>query len=206
MMNNTNRGVNRTILLIVGLLLTAGGAAVILARTWPEAGNVWSAAFTTSIETLQRLDADSSVPGLAQATWLGIGIDAVLVVVIVVAVIVLTCLGGGSGGAVLTSDSGRDTRNTIVIEQGFASDALTQTLERHEEILSARVRARRIRGNDVMHVTVTPRKNTSPAEVATTVGTLIANLETLVGRELPALVSIKSGIRSRLASDQSRVA
>jgi hypothetical protein len=38
------------------------------------------------------------------------------------------------------------------------------------------------------------------------VGTLIANLETLVGRELPALVSIKSGIRSRLASDQSRVA
>jgi hypothetical protein len=199
MMNNTNRGVNRTILLIVGLLLTAGGAAVILARTWPEAGNVWSAAFTTSIETLQRLDADSSVPGLAQATWLGIGIVAVLVVVIVVAVIVLTCLGGGSGGAVLTSD-------TIVIEQGFASDALTQTLERHEEILSARVRARRIRGNDVMHVTVTPRKNTSPAEVATTVGTLIANLETLVGRELPALVSIKSGIRSRLASDQSRVA
>ncbi len=205
-MNNTNRGVNRTVLLIVGLLLTAGGAATIVARTWPEAGKAWSAAFTTSIETLQRLDADSSVPGLAQATWLGIGIAAVLIAIVVVAVVVLTRLGGGSGGGILTSDSGREMRNAIIIEQGFASDALTQTLERREEILSARVRARRVRGTDVMHVTVTPRKNTSPAEVATTVGALIANLETLVGRDLPALVSIKSGIRSRLASDQSRVA
>ena len=205
-MNNTNRGVNRTILLVTGLVLIVGGAAAILARTWREAGDIWSSALTSSVEALQRLDAASLLPGLTQTSWLGIGIAAVLIAVAVVAVVVLARLGGGAGHAVLTSDAERGARDAIVIEQGFASDALTQTLERREEILSARVRARRIRGTDVMHVIVTPRKNTSPAEVATTVGALIANLEALVGRDLPTLVSIKSGIRSRLASDQSRAA
>ena len=40
-MNATNRGLNRTVLVVFGLLLLLGGGGAATAALWPEAGGVW---------------------------------------------------------------------------------------------------------------------------------------------------------------------
>ncbi|MCI9859558.1 hypothetical protein MIBA_15255, partial [Microbacterium proteolyticum] len=71
--------------------------------------------------------------------------------------------------------------------------------------LSSRVTAGEINRESVLHVAVTPRQNTSPRQVAEHVDTLVTNLGTLTGQNLRAYISIHTGLRAKLARDNTRV-
>lgn len=204
-MNATNRGVNRFVLFVVGLVLLVAGGAAVTASLWPAAGEVWGSSLSTATDWMREADRNTLVSDSTSLSWFVLGVLAVLLVIVIVAVVIIARLGGGRRSAVIRDDSMEGVYGPVTIRNEFASDAITHSLEGRDEILSSRVRARRVRGADVLHVSVTPRQNTSPAEVATTVGRLADNLATLVGRETPTYVSIHSGVRAKLASDQSRV-
>ena len=78
-------------------------------------------------------------------------------------------------------------------------------LAQRDEILFSNVTANDIRKQPVMHVSVTPRQNTSPRHVAEDVDQLVTNLATMTGRDTPTFISIHSGFRARLANDQRRL-
>jgi len=204
-MNATNRGTNRAILLLTGLILLAAGACTVLASAWPVAAQAWEAWAGGAVSWMQDADESSRLSDATTVSWLTIGVLAVLLVIAVGAVAVIARLGGGRSSVVICEESGEGAQGAVVIRQGFASDAITHSLASRGEILTSRVSASRVRGEDVLHVSVTPRQNTSPVDVAETVARLVDNLARLTGRETPTLVSIHSGVRARLAADQPRV-
>ncbi|MEB4613719.1 hypothetical protein [Leucobacter sp. M11] len=196
---------NRIILLVTGLILLASGAAAATAMLSPVAGEVWRTSMTTTRDWMVHADQATRISEATTASWFTVALLALLLLVVVLAIVVIARLGGGRSSRVIREEACEGVQGAVTIRHGFAVDAITRALTGREEILSARVDTRRVRGADVLHVSVTPRQNTSPADVAGTVTMLVDNLATLTGRETPTLVSIRSGIRSRLAADQSRV-
>ncbi|MGF3057472.1 hypothetical protein [Microbacterium sp. YY-01] len=204
-MSATNRGVNRTVLFLSGLVLLAAGSATVATSVWRAASQVWGTWSKAALSWMQDADEASRISDATTSSWLTIGVLVVLLVIVVGTVVVMARLGGGRSSVVIREESGDGPQGSVVIGQGFASDAITHSLASRGEILTSRVSASRVRGNDVLHVSVTPRQNTSPVDVADTVTRLVDNLATLTGRETPTLISIHSGVRARLASDQPRV-
>lgn len=204
-MNATNRGVNRAVLFVVGAVLLAAGGAAFAAIVWPSAADLWQTGMTNAQAWLRDTEANTRLHESTTVSWLAVAALAVLLAIVVVAVVIIARLGGGRSTTVTRAEAEGGTVGAVTISHSFAADALTDSLARHDEILASRVSAGRVQGEDVLHVSVTPRQNTSPVEVATLVTTLIDNLALLTGRESPAFVSIRSGVRSRLAADKSRV-
>lgn len=204
-MNATNRGVNRATLFIVGVLLIGVGGAAVMAMLWPEAGDLWKRWSSTWVDWMVSTDQTSRISEATTLSWFTLAILALLVLIVVIAVIVTARLGGGRSIVVIREEPGTGAQGSVTIRHGFASDAIAESLASREEILSSKVNARRLWGTDVLHVSVTPRQNVSPVEVAETVTGLVDRLTLLLGREISTIVTIHSGIRSRLAADQSRV-
>lgn len=204
-MNATNRGVNRAVLFIVGVLLIGVGGATVMAMLWPVAGDLWKRWSSTGADWMVSADQASRISEATTVSWFTLAILALLALMVVIAVIVIVRLGGGRSIVVIREEAGTGAQGSVTIRHGFAADAITRSLESREEILSSKVNARRLWGAEVLHVSVTPRQNVSPAEVAETVAGLVDRLATLLGREIATIVTIHSGIRSRLAADQSRV-
>ena len=204
-MNATNRAVNRTVLFIVGAVLLAAGAAALAAIAWPPAAQAWETGLSTAQSWIAGAANSTRLHESTTVSWIAVGALALLLAIVVVVVVIISRLGGGKSSTVTRAEAEDGAVGAVTITHGFAADALTDSLTRHDEILASRVSAVRVRGEDVLHVSVTPRQNTSPVEVAAMVTTLVDNLERLTGRKTPTLVSIHSGVRSRLAADQSRV-
>ncbi|MHA3684482.1 hypothetical protein ACXR2W_09515 [Leucobacter sp. HY1908] len=204
-MNSTNRGLNRIILLFVGVVLAGVGAAGVVATVWPFAGEVWQTGLSSATEWMHNANQQTRIWDGATVSWFVVGVLILLVLISAVAVFVILRLGGGRTSIVVWDDSGEGNQGPVTIGSGFVSDAITHSLAKHAEILSSRVNAWRVNGVDVLHVSVTPRQNTSPKVAAYMVAQLVTSLTTLTGRETPTLVSIHSGVRSRMAADQARV-
>jgi hypothetical protein len=204
-MNATNRGVNRIVLLLAGMVLLTAGAAVLLATVWPVASAIWGDWSRAAISWMQRADDASRVSTTSTLSGFTISVLAVLLLIVVAAVVVIARLGGGRSSVMIRDDSADGTPGAVVIRQGFASDAITGSLASRRDILASRVSASRVRGEDVLHVSVTPRQNTSPVEVAETVTRLVDNLATLTGRQTATCISIHAGVRARFAADRPRV-
>ncbi len=204
-MNDTNRAVNRIVLIVVGLILLAAGAATALAALWPAAGEIWKSTSTTAVDWMTAAYNGTPVSENTVVNWFALGILAVLLLLVVSVIAVIANLGGGKSAVVVREDAPEDKFGPITIRGSFASEAITNSLSHNPAILSARVTSRKVKGEDVLHVSVTPRQNTSPTLVASTVSGLVDNLAELLGRPTPTVISIHSGVRARLASDQSRV-
>lgn len=204
-MNATNRAANRIILFITGLILLAAGGAATLASVWPVATRVWEDWMTIAVSWMRDAEHATRISEATTVSWFIVGVLALLAGLIVWAIVVIARLGGGRTRVVIRDENGEGAQGPVVIRRGFMSDALTHSLASRAEILSSHLSASNVRGADVVHLSVTPRQNTSPADVATTLIRMLDNLETLTGRQMPTLISIRSGVRSRLAADQSRV-
>lgn len=204
-MNNTNRAVNRTVLLLVGLVLTALGAAVILAGTWPPAREVWTGTGEAGTSWLEQAARVTQIGGTT-LTWLAVGaLLVILVLVVLLIVTVVRTVSGGRSGTVLRSSGAENPIGRVTVTEAFASDALTHSLAGRDEILSTKVTANDVKRQPVMHVSLTPRQNTSPRELAAHVDGLLQNLARLTGQDPPTYISIHTGLRARLAHDKQRL-
>lgn len=203
-MNSTNRGLNRTVAIVFGLLLLAGGGTVATAALWPAAGEVYSdvahGAIAWTQDAYDALVIDGSIVSGVSLIAL-----AAALVVIVLLIVALSRIGGGRTHTVLRAASTEGALGRIVVRDAFASDALTQTLGDRDEILSVSVRASEVRDERVLHVSVTPRRNTSPRRLLDDIDQLLTNLARVTGRELPTYVSVHTGLRAALARDRSRL-
>lgn len=204
-MNDTNRAFNRTVLIVVGLILVSAGAAVIAVFAWTAAQDVWAQATTASQTWLQDAAAASALNGSA-ASWLAVGILALIVVVIAIALIAMFRVGGGRSHTLVDASGSRSEFGTVRVQSAFASDAMQNALADRADLLSTSVTTHTVRSASVMHVRIIPRQNTSPRRIADDVDRLAENLATLTGEQIPTYISIHSSLRARLAKDERRLA
>lgn len=203
-MNNTNRALNRILLLIIGLLFLGLGAVGVAIMSWPAATDVWKSAGTDTQSWLDQAFASSRIAG-SQISWLAVGGVAAIVIVIILLILALTSVAGHRSKTVFRSSGAQNPLGRVTVTESFVSDALKNSLANRDEVLSAHVTANDIRREPVLHVSVTPRQNTDPRVLVDQVNRLLANLAILTGRETETYISIHTSLRARLAHDQRRL-
>lgn len=203
-MNRTNRFLNRALLFVVGLVLLVAGAGTVAVLSAPAVGAWWTGAAAAARTWWHDTNAATTIAG-STISWLQLGVLAAIVLVVVLLVVLVSKLGGGRTGTLLRPGGLAGDRGRITVDAAFVSDAVKHSLQQRDEILRASVSASDFRTGPVMHVSVTPRQNTSPRQVADDLDVLLTNLTTLTGSEVPTYLSIHSGLRSRIARDQRRL-
>lgn len=197
-MNGTNRGLNRALLAVFGLVLAMAGAAALLAginrgfaQRWTSAGNtVWA-------RIQERLDA-ARIPG-TDTSWWTVALLALLILIAVLSVCWIASQGTGRSNQLARQDS--DAGNTRV-DTAVAAQALKAALAENTQVLSTSVQSWKTRGaagGTGLKISVQARKGASPAEVSSAVEHLVEGLDELLGIQLPVLVRIKAGTRSKFA-------
>lgn len=194
-MRNTNRALNRILLLVVALVLLGLGALLIVAVAVPGAADVW----TRTADGIREWSEGIGQPSL------GIGAVAALVVVALILILVAVGAVRGRHRVPLQSTGAESSAGRITVTDGFASTALKNSLDERDEILASRIASNEVRKETVLHVSVTPRQNTSPRRIAEDVDTLVTNLATLTGQQFRTYISVHSSLRAKLAHDQRRL-
>lgn len=204
-MNDTNRAANRILLALIGLVLLAVGGGAATARLWEPAGTAWADALGAAQTWLTEAQQNTLI-GDSALSWLMIGAVAVLAIAMIVLIVILIRTPSVRRSRALVRAHGAENPlGRVTVKESFASDALTASLGQRDEILSTSVTAHDVKGQPVLHVSVTPRQNTSPRALVERVDRLVANLATLTGQDVPTYISIHSGLRARLAHDQNRL-
>ncbi|WP_341955747.1 hypothetical protein [Microbacterium sp. LWH13-1.2] len=203
-MNNTNRALNRVLLLIIGLLFLALGAVGIAIMSWPTATDIWTSAGKDARSWLDQAIAATAIAG-GSLSWIGIGAVAAILVVVVLLILALTSIAGRRSKTAFRSTGAQNPLGRVTVTESFVSDAVKNSLATRDEILSTQVTANDIRNTPVLHVAVTPRQNTDPRELVDHIDRLLTNLATLTGRDTETYVSVHTGLRARLAHDQRRL-
>lgn len=204
-MNRTNRALNRILLFIVGVLFLAIGAALVTVLVWPAAAEFWTGATEAGQSWLDNT-INATTVGTTTVSWIAIVALVLIIFLVIMLIVTLTRIGGGRSHTVLRSTGAQNPLGRVTVRESFASDALKHSLRQRDEILFSSVTASDIGKTPVMHVSVTPRQNTSPKNVVQDVDQLVTNLATLTGKNVPTYISVHSGLRAKLAHDQRRLA
>lgn len=194
-MNATRRGLNRFVLFLVAVVLLGLGGLALAVALVPGGTDTWTTVMGGFQGWLESLGRDS-------AGW---GAVAAFVVLAIILIVIAASAVRGRRHAALQSTGSAGAEGRITVTDGFASEALKNALAERDEILSSRITAGEVGRESVLHVAVTPRQNTSPREVAAHVDTLVTNLAAITGQNLRAYISIHSGLRAKLARENTRV-
>lgn len=191
-MSSTNRLVNRAVLLLAGLILLGAGAVAVLASV-PATADSTAEAVTTAREQLQRL-----VDDVGSTTAHAIGL-VVAIVVMLAAVLTVANRGGGKVGAVVDGDPGL-LAGRVELSRAFLRDAVAASVGDRSDLAGLDVAVWRDRSRDVLVIDAQPRPGASPRAVVDAVQGAVTDLDTMLGRRLPVLLRVTTGVRRALAS------
>ncbi|WP_439693671.1 hypothetical protein ACRQ4B_05435 [Curtobacterium sp. SP.BCo] len=186
-MNATNRGLGRTVLVLVGLALLVSGVGAVLVQTVPWAAATWH----DRARVLGDLGRAAPRADLVTAwTWVLGG----AVVLGVLALVVLTTLGGGRTGTVVEEDGSADgVAGSVRIDAAAVQHALSSAIGAMPEVGSLAVDVYRVRGRRAIRIRVRLRRGASPRAITTGVEGVVADLDALLGDQLPVLLEIARG-------------
>lgn len=216
-MNGTHRGLNRTLLGMLGLVLAAAGAITILAGTSQAFAQRWTTSGTEVWASIQDSLAAAKIPGV-DISWWSAAVLAVLVIVAVLLVCWIASQGTGRSNRLAQQDS--DTGKTpgkTTVDTAVAAQVIKAALADNTQVLATSVqswnnkawnnkawtnKARKNTGagsNSGLKISIQTRKGASPVEVMAAVEHLVEDLDQLLGFRLPVLVRIKAGTRTLFA-------
>lgn len=194
-MNSTNRGANRLLIFVCGLVLLVVGGAGVAAVLIPGIRDRWKGAAS---------QVSSQVATWGQQTPLGDkGVSWIMLVLLVIAGIVLIVFiavqGRGRTGNAVTEPI--SARGTTIIDAAAAEHTIQDALAGRPEFIASQVSTYHVRRTPVLKVSVTCRRGVSPKDAATIVEAKLHALDELLGRQLPALIQISGGFQSRAAKN-----
>jgi hypothetical protein len=188
-MNGTNRTLGRVVLVLVGLVFLALGAAIVLVQTLPAAADLWH---TAADRTLGGLRSGASGVDL---WWWALG-GAIAIAVL--ALLVLSSIGGGRTETVLEDDGPvGGLPGQVRIEAAAVEHALSAAISPLPQVASLAVDVRRLRRRTAIRVLVRTRRGAPPREVVERVEDVVRDLDALLGERLPVLLRIVRGGSSR---------
>ena len=196
-MNTTNRGLNRAVILLIGLVLLVFGIAAVLMAVVVPASTAWADSAPTVASHVDRVFA--AAPLFATGTsWLAVAAIALLVVLTVLLLVFVLRQGNGHTNE-LFSDRTTEHGSTIV-RSSVAKTVVEQALSGRDDIVGSTVTTSDVHGTRVLRISATVRRGVSPRDVANSIREALGALDQLLGFETPVLVRISSGLRSRVTA------
>jgi hypothetical protein len=201
-MTSTNRVLNRLFIFVVGLLLVAVGAALLLLAIAPPARVLWAQVSAIGIAALTQWLRATPLPNLpvsVSGSWLWL----------------LTLAAGGALIPLLARFSIRQGRGrtrqlvntggdapsgTVFVDSHVAVDAIQDALSGRPELVASEVSTYRVDHQSVLKVAITCRRGISPLEASRIATEALVAFDALLGVQLPALVQISGGLRARTTS------
>jgi len=98
---------------------------------------------------------------------------------------------GRSSAALVLQGDGRTTRVDLAVPKAL----LEEHLEQRDELAALRISAYEVRGTPMLKITARCRRGVSPAVVADLVARAVADLERIVGADVPVFVQLTGGFR-----------
>lgn len=195
-MNATNRGANRAVILLAGLVLLALGltAAAVGAITSIASGfrDASPAVVSTVTGWLQ-----ATPLGSTGHSWLWLAAAAVMLVLIILFLMFILRQGGGHTRTLLEQPPTDDGR--ILVDAAVAEQLLKDSLDGRPEFVASRVSTYDVKGTSVLKVSVSCRRGYSPADARDLVEQQLRGLDALLGASVPALIQVSGGFRVRSA-------
>ena len=185
-MNSTNRVLNRTVLLLGGLLFAITSAAALLWAARPA----WAESLLSDVET----DVDALVNG-STAEIAGIGTVPVAFIVafiaalmLVVALVIFVFARGRGEVSEVASERADDGRTDV--DRNVVDAVLAGALAERPDVLSARTGVYLVRGTRIVRLAVTVRRGASLADVLAAAERAITDWESLLGAGTPILIHL----------------
>ncbi|AYG03132.1 hypothetical protein [Gryllotalpicola protaetiae] len=194
-MNNTNRALNRAVVIVIGLLTLLVGAALIAIATAPGVRDGYRTAAPRIHGGITGWFRTTPLFGTG-TSWGWILVVAALVLIVVLLLAFIFRQGHGHYDVLLREDT--TSSGSTVIGAGVAEQAIQHDLDDRAEILASHISTYDVRGTTVLKISVTCRRGESPRQLAQQVEHTLAALDTLLGRQIPALIQISGGFRSSL--------
>jgi hypothetical protein len=196
-MNNTNRALNRGVVLVIGLVVLALGAAAIAVGSLPAVSNAWKDVAPQVRTTLSGWFTSAPIAGTT-VDWWWIAVLAALLVMVILLVVFIFRQGHGHTARFL--DDAPTADGSTIVDSKVAEQLVQDALDGHPELVSSHVSTYRVRRTPVLKVSATARRGVSPREVVDTVETALDSLEKLLGHPVLASVQVSGGFRARLSS------
>jgi hypothetical protein len=196
-MNSTNRGANRALILLAGLLLLVVGAAAAVLVLVPAVRDGWTGIRDTV--STQVSDWLQQIPlGDTGVSWILPAVLVLLLIAVILLIVFIARQGRGHTGIALTEATSE--HGTTIVEAGVLEHLLQDAIGGRSEFVASHVSTYRVKRTPVLKISVTCRRGVSPKDAAAIVEDAVRALDELLGRSLPALVQISGGFRARVSS------
>ena len=193
-MNNTNRGLNRSLIFLVGLVLLILGAAAVALGSLAPVQDSWKSTAPEVNRSVSGWFSAAAIPGTGVSWW---SIAALVVLVVVVVALIVFIFRQGHGHTARLIDNGATADGQTYVESRVAEQLLQDALDDHPELISSHVSTYLVRGLPVLKVAATARRGVSPTAVVDTVESALESLGHLLGQPVPASVQVSGGFRAR---------
>ncbi len=197
-MNNTNRFLNRLFLLVVGLVLVAGGAVAVAVTTVPAWSQLWrrdAPDWQSTLERAQQLGlASIGVP--QPVPWFLAATPVIALLVVVLLLIFVFAQGRGRLGRVAenwhVAEDEADAYLSVDVE--VARDAIRQAARGIRGISAPAVTAYRVKGEPALKVTVSVADGIDPASLVLPLEAALREWDELLGEHGPIHVQLVAGL------------
>jgi hypothetical protein len=194
-MNSTNRVLNRSFVLLIGLLALALGAVAVALVAVPGFLAAWSRTAPDVTAGLTDILARTEVADTG-ASWVplaGLAVAALLIVLLIVFI-----ARQGRGHIERLIEAGPSAAGGTIVDAAVAEQLLTDALHGHPEFVTVSVCTYRVHGEPVLRVSAGVRRGVSPRDALTVVERAVHGLDRVLGAQIPVLVKLGGGVRGRL--------
>lgn len=188
-MTNSNRGINRILLALVGIALLAVAAWVILPSVIPS----------TSIGVVEIGALPDEAVFTTTLLWI---IAAIAAVLIVLCVAFILTRGRGRIGQLVDD---RGDAGAVAIDARVVADLVSHALSHDLDVVSVHATAYRVRRAPALALRVTARRGADLPRLLDSVSTVVDQLDHVLERKIPVLLHVTSGVRASLAREQRAV-
>lgn len=197
-MNSTPTLLNRILIAVLGLMLLAVGALLMLLAAVPAVASWWHAWSAGAWSRVNEAFNATRFPGRTES-WLWILVALALLVLIGLMVAWVAQQGKGRANLLAMEYDPGDVPGDVRIGGGVAEQALKHALANRPDLAGATVATYDVKGTPALKVRLLPRQGVAPHLLADEVTTLVAALETVVGKNIPVLIHIGAGARTRFS-------
>jgi hypothetical protein len=195
-MNSTPTLLNRILIAVLGLKLLAVGVLLLLLAAVPAVASwwhSWSAGLWNGVS--QAFNA-TRYPGRTES-WLWILVALALLVLIGLMVAWAAQQGKGRANLLAVEYDPGTVPGDVWIGGGVAEQALKHALADRPDLAGVTVTTYEVKGTPALKVRLLPRQGVAPHLLADEVYALVAALEAVVGKNIPVLLHIGAGARTR---------
>jgi hypothetical protein len=194
--NSTPSLLNRILLTVLGLMLLAIGVLLVLLATVPAVASWWQSWSPGIWDGANQAFNATRFPGRPEG-WLWIVVALALLLLIGLMVAWIAQQGKGRSNLLAAEYDPGEVPGDVRIGGGVAEQALKHALAGRPDLAGASVITYDVKGAPALKVRLLPRQGVAPHLLADEVQGLVSALEAVVGKEIPVLIHIGAGARTR---------